>query len=452
MIEPPGIEPTIQIDPTFDYYKDRSAESVAMELELAGYRNVRYFVTDETRVKGRLVSALRERGMSVWAMVLGNGSYTTGHLPADWKEWQMTLLRPVQDGYFRFTPFSHRYVTWKKSACAELVRRYPFTGFEVAEPYFPEWNGLSSGVYGDVGPYARAAFKRFSGGEMPEFRYSASPSYYKKDRARYLLWIEFRVQAVNGFLHELINGPGGVRDARPDIAIATWSLAVDAGREPVDAVREYQGIDAAEMIRLVRPDLHVLQTHWPDWMRAKLPPDYVKRYDPFIRQIRASHRNIPIGVQTDIGSLRPMRRSRDWLKRFASAAEQSGCRMWTAYEYSIDLPMYTEPPVPLLARRLDRERLLLAFSKRVDAASALEPGHYRLAGAGIGAEVQPVPLALDACSVDGHVVVLSSASWPAQAFELDISGVRDTPERWLLKGKRANVTPAGTRISVPAAE
>ncbi|CAG7628649.1 N-acyl-D-glucosamine 2-epimerase [Paenibacillus allorhizosphaerae] len=450
MFEPLGIEPTIQIDPTFEYYKNRSEESVALELELAGYRNVRYFVTDETRVNGRLVSALRERGMNVWAMVLGNGSYTAGHLPPDWKQWQMTLLKPVNDGYFRFSPFSRRYVAWKKAACADLVRRYPFTGFEVAEPYFPEWNGLSSGVYGDVGPYARAAFKRFSGGEMPEFRYSASPLYYKKDRARYLLWIEFRVQAVNGFLHELINSPGGVRDARPDISIATWSLAVDAGRDPVDAVREFQGIDAAEMIRLVRPDLHVLQTHWPDWMRAKLPPDYVKHYDPFVRQIRASHGVIPLGVQTDIGSLRPMRRSREWLKRFASAADRSGYRMWTAYEYSIGLPMYTEPPVPLFAHRMDRERVLLAFNKRVEEASAGEAGHYRIAAP--DAHAKQAPIDIDACYVDGNAVILTSSRWPEQSFELELSGIRDTPERWLLKGERANVTPSDTRVSVPAAE
>ncbi|MDU5949381.1 MAG: hypothetical protein E6Z15_20240, partial [Paenibacillus macerans] len=46
--------PSIQIDPAFAYYRDRSADSVARELKQAGYRSVRYFVTREDRVDGRL--------------------------------------------------------------------------------------------------------------------------------------------------------------------------------------------------------------------------------------------------------------------------------------------------------------------------------------------------------------------------------------------------------------
>ncbi|TVY10040.1 N-acyl-D-glucosamine 2-epimerase [Paenibacillus cremeus] len=446
MSEQPPIEPTIQIDPTFAYYRDRSVESIASELALAGYRAVRYFVTDETNVNGRLVEALKNRGMRVWAMVLGNGAYSTGHLPPDWREWQMVLLKPVNDGFYRLSPFSSRYLQWKKAVCAELVRRYPFDGFEVAEPYFPEWNGLDSWVYGDVGPLARAAFKQFSGGEMPEFRYRSSPYYYKKDVARYLLWIEFRVQAVNAFLNAFINGPGGVREARPDIRVATWSVAVDAGRDPVRAVREYQGVDAAEMIRTVRPDVHVLQTHWPDWMRVRLPADYVKRYEPFVQQIRASHASIPLGVQTDIGSLRRMRRSTEWVRTFAATADQLGYRFWTAYEYSIGLWMYKEKPIPLQAERVDRSRIRIAFNKRVDEVSAAARAHYRLHQRG---DELCVPFSI--LKVDGSWVILQSDHWPADAFEIEVSGVQDTPSRWLVQGEPANETPRGSHVPVAPA-
>ncbi|MFN0224036.1 N-acyl-D-glucosamine 2-epimerase, partial [Paenibacillus sp. KR2-11] len=371
-----SIERSIQIDPAFAYYTDRSPESVASELLLAGYRNIRYFVTDETRVNGELVRALRRQGLSVWAMVLGNGAYNTGHLPPEWPRWQMTLLKRTDDGYTRLSPHSMSYTLWKKHSIARLLREHPFSGLEVAEPYLPEWNGLTSGVYGDVGPLAAAAFKQFCGSEMPDFVHRTSPRYYQKDRARHLMWIEFRVQAVNRFLNEIINGAGGARSVRPDIRIATWSLAVDAGRDPVGTLREVQGTDAAEMIRLIQPDLHILQTHWPDWMRGRLPADYVRRYRPFVRQIRASHPGVPLGVQTDIGSLRPMRRSRAWLESFASAAAQEGYRMWTAYEYSIGLPMYTERPAPLRARRADRRTVVVDFNKRIDEASAASPSCY----------------------------------------------------------------------------
>ncbi|PUA38485.1 N-acyl-D-glucosamine 2-epimerase [Paenibacillus elgii] len=440
-VRTPG-RPTIQIDPTFAYYLDRSPESVASELELAGFRTVRYFVTDETRVNGRLVAALRERGMDVWAMVIGNGTFTTENLPPDWPEWQMTLLKPVNDGFTRLSPFSHRYVTWKKAAAAHLVRTHPFTGFEVAEPYFPEWNGLASGVYGDVGPYARAAFKQFSGSDMPEFRYSSSPLYYKKDRGRYLLWIEFRVQAVNGFLNELINGAGGVREARPDIKIATWSLAVDAGQDPVGALREYQGMDAVEMIRTVRPDAHILQTHWPDWMRVHLPPDYIRHYRPFVESIRSVHPDIPLGIQTDIGSLARMRRSRKWIREFAKSAGELGYRFWTAYEYSIGLPMYREPPRVLRVHRPDRQLVVLEFCKRIDAESAADPSHYRCVAGG-----QPLELAIRVIQVDGNVVVLQ-ADFPRVSFELFAEGIRDTPGLLLIPNERGNESPSGFPVRI----
>ncbi|MUG69686.1 N-acyl-D-glucosamine 2-epimerase [Paenibacillus validus] len=444
----PLCQATIQIDPTFAYYVDRSEASVAAELEQAGYRSVRYFVTDETKINGRLVRALRERGMEVWAMALGNGAYGTGHLPPAWRSWQMELLKPVNDGYVRLSPFSAGYTAWKKSALAQVVREHPFTGLEIAEAYFPEWNGLGTGVYGDVGPLAQAAFRQFSGGAMPEFRLRTSPLYYKKDRARYLLWIDLRVRAVNDFLHEVINGQGGVRDANPRIRIATWSLAVDAGRDPVGDVREAQGIDAVAMIRRVRPDAHVLQTHWPDWMRARLPADYIRRYRPFAEPIGLAFPSLPLGVQTDIGSLRGMRRSRAWLKRFGTEAQAQGYRFWTAYEHSIGLPMYAEPPLPLSAARLgDARRVRLTFSKRIDPASAAG-GAFRICttNGGFGGELAPIHVE----AVDGQLVELWSDGFPPEAFELEVIGVRDTPDRWLLRDQPANTTPDGTRVSIPA--
>lgn len=95
--------PTIQVDPGFRYYQNRSAASIADEIVQNGYKSVRYFVVNENQVNRELVEAFQERGLFVWALVLGNGSYSVEGFPADWPSWQMELLTPVNDGYYRFS-------------------------------------------------------------------------------------------------------------------------------------------------------------------------------------------------------------------------------------------------------------------------------------------------------------------------------------------------------------
>ncbi|WP_159883676.1 N-acyl-D-glucosamine 2-epimerase [Paenibacillus puerhi] len=461
---------TIQIDPSFAYYTERSPGSVAAELAAAGYEAVRVFVTDETRINSALVQALREQGLQVWAMVLGNGAYSSAHLPSGWGQWQMELIKPVHDGYIRLSPFHPGYNAWKKKALARLVREAPFTGVEVAECYFPEWNGLSTGVYGDIGPQAQAAFRKFGGGRLPEFREVRSPLYYKKDPERYALWIECRVDAVNRFVDELINGAGGVRETQSDIDVATWSVAVDAGREAVMGVRELQGMDAVSLIRQVRPDAHVLQTHWPDWMRPRLPADYARRYEAFAAPLREAFPSVSLGIQTDIGSLRRMRRNSAWVKRFAAETHKLGYGFWTAYEYSIGLWMYEDPPVPLEAFRTGPNQLRVAFNKRIDSNSARSAA-YRIStempatgmdASGSGGmpraaisrllhrqpSLEQEHLSAD-IEVDGQFLLLRAASLPAGSFVLHISGVTDTPDRWLLKGMPGHGTSPGCQIRIP---
>src|SRR5690625_2051945 len=56
---------SIQIDPGFPYYQNRSVESIVDEIELAGYNSVHYFVVNENDVNGRLIDAFRKRGIAV---------------------------------------------------------------------------------------------------------------------------------------------------------------------------------------------------------------------------------------------------------------------------------------------------------------------------------------------------------------------------------------------------
>jgi len=438
--------PSIQVDPLFPYYANRSADSIAEEVLLAGYRIVHYFVVNENNINAELIRAFHRRGMFVWALVLGNGTFSTEGYPKEWTQWEMKLLKPVEDGYRRFSYFSTDYVRWKKNTIAELLVRHPFDGIEIAEPYFPEWDGIRRGVYGDVGPMAQEAFMGRYGCRMPDFVNRLSPRYYKRDTATYTKWVEFRVDAVNGFVDEMINGRGGARDVRPDIRTATWSLAVDDGPDSASRLREMQGLDAPAMIARVRPDLHMLQTHWPDWVKARLPGDYIRSYESFVRDIRVSHPLLPLGVQADIGSAKTMIKDRRWLHTFAGTSNRLGYATWTAYEYHIGGTMYETRPVPWKAVRISLSEVMISFNKRIDPDSCRNL--QQLFGVYVAGEHRPA--GITRLQTDGNRLFVRSPIFPAGPFELLIPGIRDTPELWLFKDYKANETAPGSRVSVPA--
>lgn len=436
--------PSIQIDPLFPYYLNRSAESIADEISNSGYRIVHYFVVNEFEVSADLIDAFHKRGISVWALVIGNGTFDTRHLPADWQSWRMGLLKDLKDGFERLSLFAAEYIRWKKTVLARLVQEYPFDGIEIAEPYFPEWDGIRRGIYGDIGPFAQAAFYQKYGLEIPDFTDKKSDQYYTKVPEIYKQWILFRVDAVNQFIHEMINGEGGVRSIRPDILVATWSLAVNAP-DALAKVKEWQGIDAISMIGLVKPDIHFLQTHWPDWIQRLLKPHYVKGYEVFAVPIRAAYPELPLGVQTDIGSTVRMVRSREWLNQFQNIVFDLGYDTWTAYEYHLGGYMYLEAPMPLYAIRTGEDELLISFNKRIDPASEVTIIMYLLSKEGLVEENALTNMRLD---FDGNRVRAMKIELPAVPFELEVRGMKDTPSLWYSKGKRANQVPHGIRVKV----
>ncbi|WP_370733785.1 N-acyl-D-glucosamine 2-epimerase [Paenibacillus dakarensis] len=438
---------SIQFDPSFKYYQDRSAESIADEFVQNGYTTVRYFVVNENHVNRELVETLKDRGLFVWALVLGNGSYSVENFPPEWRSWQMELLTPVNDGYYRFSPHSADYVDWKKKKLAGLVKDIPFDGIEIAEPYFPEWDGINRGVYGDVGPIAKSAFQHQYGYDRtPNFTDPNHSDYYLTNQELYRDWIEFRVKAVNGFLNEVINGENGIRAVRKDISVATWSLAIDAGSDSVSKLREIQGLDAAEMISTVRPDVHFLQTHWPDWMKSQeaLPPTYIKQYQNFVDQIRAVHSDIPLGVQADIGSGLWMVKDRNWYKSLGKEALEMGMKTWTAYEYHLGKYMYEEAPVPVTISRPHHNQVIISFQKRIDAYSAKLPGSLVIV-----TDNSEIPIAPDDITSDGNMLIIQSDQLPKKEFRLRIQHVTDTPSYWLYnKEQPANVIADDTVVIV----
>ncbi|PLS18783.1 N-acyl-D-glucosamine 2-epimerase [Bacillus sp. M6-12] len=435
---------SIQIDPSFPYYQGRSAESIADELELAGYKSVHYFITNENNVNPQLITALQNRGIAVWGLVLGNGTYSTERFPPEWPKWQMELLKPVNDGYIRFSLFSEEYVSWKKETVANLVKEHPFDGIEIAEPYFPEWNGISRGVYGDVGPLAKQAFKAAYGREIPDFTNEKSKNYYLSNKTLYSKWVNFRVKAVNDFLDEVINGTGGIRESRPDILVATWSLAIDAGKDSNKLLKEYQGLYAPSMVAQVKPDIHFFQTHWPDWMKLSLAPGYITHYQSFYNELKKKFPSLPIGIQTDIGSLPLMVRSKNWLNQFSNQSIKLGYNTWTAYEYHLGGYMYSEKPVPLKAV-LDKSsaKITISFNKRIDPKSTSISNTFFIEKKG-----RAVALPLQEVLVDGNRVKITLKQPVASSFTLRVNKLKDTPELWWFKDYKQNESPNGARVIV----
>jgi len=434
--------PSIQVDPWWPYYRDRSPESIAEEIELAGYKNVHYLVVDDMNIKREIIDAFHARGITVWAMTYAEGAYPTDRLPADWPEWEMEFIKPVNDGYRHFSPFSTGYRKWKKEYMAKLVTDYPFDGIEIVEFGYPDWFNFERGYYGDVGPLAQEAFRKKYNKDIPDFTDASSPNYYLTNKKLYLQWVDFRVETMNDFADEIYNGKGGVRDVRPDVLVATWTLATSTDPSG-ELTREFGGQDAGELAKRVRPDIHFFQTNWPDWIRPELEPDYPVLYEEYLKQFRKLNKRIPVGIQADIGSLEDMRRSHEWISIFGDTAFQEGYNTWTAYEYFMGEYMYTDKPTPLQAVRMEDGAIAVSFNKRIDPTSVSVSGrNFDLVVDG-----ESKPLTLQNVKVDGNRILLYSHDFTETTFDIAVHQVKDTPELWLFKGFPANESPEGAKVT-----
>lgn len=429
--------PSIQLSPGFAYYLNRSKESLVEEIELAGYKTVHYFITNENIVDKELVKAFQKRNIAVWAMVLGNGTYSTEFFPKGWEKWKVKFIAPYTfEGFTFLSPFSKEYLYWKKRSLTQLLKENLFDGIEFAESYLPgSWEENAKASHGDVSENAVAAFQKKYNRSIPEFFNKQSPAYFKTDTALYNLWVDFRVDGVNNFLNELVNGKGGIREARPDILVATWSLGIDAGAKSVSMLREHNGLDVPKMIQLVKPDIHFIQTHYPDWIKseAELSYNYFKAYNSFFREIRNINKTIPIGLQTDIGSVKSMIKSGGWFKQFLDEALKYGYSTATAYEYNLGGYIYMDKPLALTVNKQNENNLVISFNKRIDAVSADHISNYRFLQNG-----KALRLAIKKVVTDGNRIKITTDRLPAGKFELELNGIEDTPRLWYYKGYPPN--------------
>ena len=314
---------SIQLDPAFAYYQGRSPENIAAEVKADGYGCVRYAVTAESAINVKLVEALHKAGVAVWYTTFGNGTYSTADFPAGWEEWRMRLkgkkAEEAAPGFTYLCMNDPEYRRWKKGQVLKTLKRVPFDGFEIAEPFWPAFQGPDSPFYGCLCDHCRRLF----GPTMPDFDKRNTPVYQK--------WVDFRVKSVVSFHEEILSQ---VRKDFPQVKIAVWGIADDVPN-PVQTIREWEGIDGALLVKTLKPDLFVIQTDWPDWSKPDLPADYPLKYKPFVDAVR-SVSEVPIILQADIGSFKNCRRGADWMAECEVAAKKAGMIGITCYEYHLN--------------------------------------------------------------------------------------------------------------------
>lgn len=427
---------SVTVSPQFAYYKDRSAESIAEEIRANGYDDVRLICIDSSQIDDKLLEAFAGVGIKVWCATFCNGVYPPASLPNDWESWQMKMLEPARpDGFVSLCPNNPNYHAWRKADVASAVRKHRFHGVDLMEPFLPAYLGPEGPHYGCLCDHCIRAFKRAypDAGDAPEFEDAASPRYWKTDRMLYAKWVEFRVASVVRHLDDIVNGKGGIRESCPGIKVATWSLGCDVD-DQIRKLREWEAVDGAAIVKRVKPDLHVVQTDWPDWIKPNLPSDYPLRYKPVIDSVRAAAPSIPIMLQADIGSKTNMRRGREWIAGVEKSAKRAGCQSITCYEYFIGDYMYTEPPRVVRAE-LEPGGIRLVFHKRLDTVSASNAANYALSSGKI-----------ESARVDGNIVHLAVSAMTGKP-EVCVFGISDDASRRLYQDKPACVM-AGQRIRV----
>jgi hypothetical protein len=87
---------------------------------------------------------------------------------------------------------------------------------------------------------------------------------------------------------------------------------------------------------------------------------------------------------------------------------------------------------------------MLLFSKRIDADSASDPDNYKVMRQG-----RVFPCSLQVVKTDGNRVLLHSEHFFGDCFDLEVSGIKDTPSLWLFDGCQANEVPPNSRVTVP---
>ena len=419
-----------QVSVGFPYYEDRSPESVASELRANGFSSVHFMIPAPSLIDPHWIEAFHREGIGVWWSVFGNAAYTDQDLPDQWHTWEVIrranlVGKPYQRQAIRFCLSNPEFRMWRKQTIVDTLRKHRFDGVDIMEPYWPAYPGPQSPDYGCFCDACLAAFRRMYPGEetLPDVVDPNSPNAPDNNPELWRKWLQFRKGVLTSFLNHLVNGKGGIRDVAPNAPVCTWSLAL-AEENGLERVGEIHGANPIEIAGIVKPDVHCLQTHWPDWLKPDLKPDYVRAYQPFVDAIREKTPGLPLMVQADTGSREQNQRDWAWIRKFRRACAQMGVHNTTYYEYFISGYAYTDPPRVAFVRAWPKS-IELHFTKRLDPKTAADPENYTLG-----------PGTITDARVDGSVVILTCKDLnPGDRCTLTAARIADAASRRLLKDR-----------------
>jgi hypothetical protein len=440
---------TVTVDFSFDMYKDRSARSVAEEIAANGYDGVYYFVTADSIARKDIISELQKRDIPVAVLVIASGAYLPDEeRPKGWEKYRMEYTSHEMDEY-KFMSFVHKdYAVWMKHRIVKLINKNGFDGFTFAEAMYPVADGLERRkvLYGDISPAFQAEFKKATNNTVfPEFVDHNQPNYYKKIPKVYNDLVVFRIKTVNDFYDEVVNGKDGVREKCPGIFVASWTLGISIPNG-VEKLRELEGDEVSSMIKQVKPDMHFIQTHAPDWLNPDLKSDYPLLYKPFFDEIKNASPNMPIGFQADFGSQLVARRSLDWQKIFYDTCDQLKLDSTTYYEFSLRWAVYERPPQLCKISLISKDAVELCFDKRIskDCNSVVWGRKIIVADNGKS-------YTAESAEVDGNLlkVVLDGNLSGVKEVTVHIEGIKDDPNYRLAPKGKVNVVPADTVKKLP---
>ncbi|NIA16064.1 MAG: DUF4434 domain-containing protein [Nitrospiraceae bacterium] len=435
-----------QIAAGFPYYADRSPESIASELRANGFSTVHYMPLAVSAIDADLIAALHREGIGVWWSEFGNATYSTEGLPDEWKAWEVIRRADLEgDTYqppvIRFCLSRAEFRTWRRKSIASVLKKHAFDGIDILEPYWPAYPGPASPMYGCFCDACQEGFLRMFPRQrgLPEIVDLDSPDSPQNNPERWRNWLTFRQNAVTSFLNYLVNGGGGIRETAPRVKVCTWSLAL-TGENACQKVCDIHGTNAFEIARIVKPDLLCLQTHWPDWLKQDLKPDYVRQYQGFIDAIRKADPAPTVMIQADTGSKEENQRGWPWIRQFQQACDSIGVHSSTYYEYFISRYAYAAQP-RIAFVRAHPKAVELHFTKRLDPNSAVALANYVVK-----------PGTITEAKVDGNIVTLGLEGLkPGDRPVLTASNIADDPTRRLITDRPAVVLKSQrVRFTIPS--
>lgn len=448
---------TVQCDFGFPYYQNRSAASIADEIEVNGYSGVYYFVCADNATRKDVIVELQKRGIPVAAMVIASGAYLpASERPKGWEKWRMEFTNDLLDSY-QFMSYVHKdYAVWTKRRLVKLINDYGFDGLTFAEAIYPIADGLqrTDVLYGDISPAFQEAFKQETGCKVfPEFVNHDAPNYYKKIPVVYQALVNYRVKTVNDFYDEVINGQGGVREKCPGRFVATWTLGINLA-DGVAKLREWEGNDIPSMIRQVKPDMHFIQTHAPDWITPALKADYPNGYKPFFDLVKKTDPTMPVGFQGDFVSHVAIRRNPEWVRQWYETCASLPIDSTTYYEFSLRWRVYQEAPELVRIRKKKHNCVVLSFDQRLANDSALS-----VSGKAIIMDEAGRSFVVERAEVDGNLLALVLDADPVAGKQLTVrlEGIhtdpvcrfeRKGPVQPMPKGK-SNSVKDGVTVTLP---